>query len=100
MPFTVNGQPQEILDPERNLLEFLRGARRTGLLLCSSGSGTAALRFRDGRITGSLDGSEVCAYQAERPLDGYLGLWTKADSVTLFRDLAAQPPDRPACLLG
>lgn len=24
MPFTVNGQPQEILDPERNLLEFLR----------------------------------------------------------------------------
>lgn len=36
-----------------DLLEFLRGARRTGLLQCSSGAGTAALRFRDGRIAGA-----------------------------------------------
>jgi tetratricopeptide (TPR) repeat protein len=36
-----------------DLLEFLRGARRTGLLLCSGPAGTAALRFRDGRIGGA-----------------------------------------------
>lgn len=35
------------------LLEFLRGARRTGLLVCSSSAGLAVLRFRDGRITGA-----------------------------------------------
>lgn len=36
-----------------DLMEFLRGARRTGLLLCTSEAGTAALRFRDGRIAGA-----------------------------------------------
>ena len=36
-----------------DLMEFLRGARRTGLLLCTSPAGTAALRFRDGRICGA-----------------------------------------------
>ena len=35
-----------------DVLEFLRGARRTGLLLCSSAQGRAALRFQDGWITG------------------------------------------------
>ncbi len=36
-----------------DLLEFLRGARRTGLLVCNSAAGTAALRFREGRISGA-----------------------------------------------
>ena len=36
-----------------DLLEFLRGARRTGLLVCSSAAGMAALRFRNGWITGA-----------------------------------------------
>ncbi len=34
-----------------DLLEFLRSAKRTGLLVCSSARGIAALRLRDGRIT-------------------------------------------------
>ena len=29
-------------------------------------------------------------YTAERDLDGYVGLWTKADSVTLFNDFALE----------
>jgi hypothetical protein len=36
-----------------DLLEFLRSAKRTGLLVCSSTRGVAALRLRDGRITGA-----------------------------------------------
>jgi len=36
-----------------DLLEFLRSARRTGLLVCSSAAGMAALRFRDGFVTGA-----------------------------------------------
>jgi hypothetical protein len=34
-----------------DLLEFLRTASRTGLLVCSSPAGMGALRFRNGRIT-------------------------------------------------
>ena len=36
-----------------DLLEFLRSARRTGLLVCSGVSGVGALRLRDGWITGA-----------------------------------------------
>ena len=92
------------LDGQVTLLEFRNGkpvVRGQAAAAVQTGAWhSLQVDLRDGRITGSLDGSEVCAYQAERPLDGYLGLWTKADSVTLFQDLAAQPPDRPACLLG
>ena len=94
----------DALDGQVTLLEFRNGkpvVRGQAAAAVQTGAWhSLQVDLRDGRITGSLDGSEVCAYQAERPLDGYLGLWTKADSVTLFQDLAAQPPDRPACLLG
>ena len=36
-----------------DLLEFLRSGRRSGVLVCRSEAGSAALRFRDGLITGS-----------------------------------------------
>jgi len=29
-------------------------------------------------------------YQAERPLHGFVGLWTKADSVSYFDDLVIE----------
>jgi hypothetical protein len=35
-----------------DLLEFLRSARRTGLLVCSSAAGLGTLRFREGRLAG------------------------------------------------
>ncbi len=37
-----------------DLLEFLRSARRTGLLVCSSAAGMGKLRLRDGRITSAV----------------------------------------------
>jgi hypothetical protein len=36
-----------------DLLEFLRSAKRTGLLVCSGTRGVAALRLRDGWLTGA-----------------------------------------------
>jgi tetratricopeptide (TPR) repeat protein len=36
-----------------DVIEFVRSARRTGLLACSSGTGMAAVQFREGRITGA-----------------------------------------------
>jgi tetratricopeptide (TPR) repeat protein len=56
---TANGGAQAVFSGQLSgfalpdLLEFLRGARRTGLLACSSTAGMAALRFRDGWITGA-----------------------------------------------
>lgn len=42
-------------------------------------------------IRAFLNDQQLMEYQAERNLTGYLGLWTKADSVTLFKDLTSQP---------
>ncbi len=50
------------------------------------------------RVQGVIDNHQVIAYQAERRLHGFIGLWTKADSVTMFRNLVMQPQGRPACL--
>jgi len=44
-------------------------------------------------IRGYLDGELVLEYQAERSLEGYVGLWTKADSVTLFQELTWESSD-------
>jgi pyruvate,water dikinase len=38
------------------------------------------------RIRTFLEDQPVMEYDADRDLDGYAGLWTKADSVTLFND--------------
>ncbi|MBF0549712.1 MAG: pyruvate, phosphate dikinase [Deltaproteobacteria bacterium] len=39
-------------------------------------------------ITCYLDDEPVLAYAAAKPVRGYVGLWTKADSVTSFKELA------------
>jgi hypothetical protein len=38
-------------------------------------------------LKGYLDDELLMEYTAERPLAGYVGLWTKADSVTYFDEL-------------
>ncbi len=40
-----------------------------------------------------INDQQVIEYEAERSLSGYLGLWTKADSVTLFKELAMKAKD-------
>ncbi|MBI5585032.1 MAG: pyruvate, phosphate dikinase, partial [Deltaproteobacteria bacterium] len=42
------------------------------------------------RIRAFLEGQQVMEYKAEYDLQGYVGLWTKADSVTLFKDLVLE----------
>jgi pyruvate,water dikinase len=41
-------------------------------------------------VRGYLDGELLIEYTAERPLRGYVGLWTKADSVTYFDELTIE----------
>lgn len=46
-----------------------------------------SVEFGAGRVRGYLDDTMVVDYGTEKPLAGYIGLWTKADSVTYFDDL-------------
>ena len=48
-------------------------------------------------LRGYVDDETVLEYEAQSPIKGYVGLWTKADSVTAFRDLniEKQKPAEP-----
>ena len=41
-------------------------------------------------IKGYLDDELLLEYTADKPVSGYVGLWTKADSVTYFQGLSIQ----------
>jgi hypothetical protein len=43
------------------------------------------------RITGALDGKRMLDYEADRPVQGYVGLWARADSVSRFQGLEIEP---------
>jgi pyruvate,water dikinase len=51
------------------------------------------VEIQGNQVRGYLDGEPLIEYAAERSLEGYLGLWTKADSVTAFRGLSRTTPD-------
>ncbi|MBU1042594.1 MAG: pyruvate, phosphate dikinase, partial [Proteobacteria bacterium] len=55
------------------------------------------VQVRGNRIACLVDGQPVLEYEAAKPVAGYVGLWTKADSVTQFRDiiLTAEGVSRP-----
>jgi pyruvate,water dikinase len=48
------------------------------------------LEISGNTLTGYLDDELLMEYTAERTLSGYVGLWTKADSVTYFDELAIE----------
>jgi len=41
-------------------------------------------------IRGFVDGELLLEYQAAKPVSGYVGLWTKADSVSFFKGLSIE----------
>jgi pyruvate,water dikinase len=53
-----------------------------------------AVRVSGARIEGFLDGEAVIRFDAEKPVEGYVGLWTKADSKVFFDELSIQEGDR------
>ena len=52
---------------------------------------TLRIETIDKVVRAYLDDLQVLEYEADRDLGGYVGLWTKADSVTLFNDLKILP---------
>lgn len=45
-------------------------------------------------IKGYFDEEQVIEYSSDKPIIGFIGLWTKADSVTCFDELTMQAHDR------
>jgi len=79
--------------PLPDVIEFVRSARRTGLLVCSSEKGMAAVHFRDGRITG--------ATSSVSPDIGEILVRARKMSTVALRALRpAQPADQPDHVLG
>jgi pyruvate,water dikinase len=48
------------------------------------------IKITGNTLKGYLDDQLLLEYTAERPLTGYVGLWTKADSVTIFEELTIE----------
>ncbi len=52
---------------------------------------TLAVEVTGETVQGFLDGQALLKYQADHPLHGYVGLWSKADSVSYFDALVIAP---------
>jgi tetratricopeptide (TPR) repeat protein len=76
-----------------DVIEFVRSARRTGLLVCSSEEGVAALHFRDGRIAGATS-------PGAPDLGELLTDARQLSSVALRAVRAAHPEEQPDHALG
>jgi pyruvate,water dikinase len=59
-----------------------------------------AIETRGQQVLAFVDDRQITSHCLERSLTGSVGLWTKADSLTMFKDLVMQPQDRPTCLLS
>lgn len=79
------------LEDNALLFEFKNGKRleRAGADVPIKAGQWYTLRIEKGDrlVRAYLDTLLIIEYEAERDLRGYAGLWTKADSVTLFKDL-------------
>ena len=53
-----------------------------------------AVRVSGTRIEGFLNAESVIRFNAENHVEGYVGLWTKADSKIYFDELTLQEGDR------
>jgi pyruvate,water dikinase len=49
-----------------------------------------AVRIQGNTLEGLLDNKPLLTYTADKPIHGFVGLWTKADSVTEFDDLSVE----------
>ena len=54
---------------------------------------TLSVQIQGAMLKGFLDEEEVLQFDAETSLEGYMGLWTKADSKVFFDDMTIQEGD-------
>ena len=79
------------LEDNAILFEFVENSRfeRAKVNIPISKDHWYAIRIivEENLVSCQVNNVTACNFQAEKPLHGHVGLWTKADSVTLFRDL-------------
>jgi hypothetical protein len=56
---------------------------------------TFAVTLRAGEVVVELDGKEHLRREFTEPLEGRVGLWSKADSKVLFREVTIEPLAAP-----
>jgi pyruvate,water dikinase len=76
------------------LFEYINGKRMQRVAvkekIASNTWYLLSVETRGSTIKGYLDGRLVVEYIAEKPIKGFVGLWTKADSLTYFDELRIQ----------
>jgi pyruvate,water dikinase len=55
---------------------------------------TLLVEIRGRQIAGYINGELILEYVADKTVAGFIGLWTKADSVTFFDELTIETSDR------
>jgi pyruvate,water dikinase len=82
------------LEDNAILFEFVNGRRieraRVHEKIASGRWHELRVEVRDRIIRCSLNDRAALEFRADRPVRGYVGLWTKADSVTIFDGLAIE----------
>ncbi len=88
----------DALEGRVSLFEFKQGKRlhrASALKDVQPGAGyVLAVRVSGTRIEGFLNAESVIQFNAENHVEGYVGLWTKADSKIYFDELTLQEGDR------
>jgi len=81
-----------------SLFEFVKGRRVQRAVTersIRSGKGyVVSVQVTGTNVEGFVDGEPVIQFDAEKSLEGYVGLWTKADSKVYFDDLIIQEGDK------
>ncbi len=84
--FRINALEDNVM-----LFEFVNNKRleraRVNIAITRGQWHTLHVVVQENQASCRINDVHAFAYQAERPLHGHIGLWTKADSVTLFNDL-------------
>lgn len=81
-----------------SLFEFVNGRRQRHLAvekpIRPGNRYVLGVQIQDNRATGFLDDEAVLQFDAEKSLEGYAGLWTKADTKAYFDDLILREGDK------
>jgi pyruvate,water dikinase len=84
----------DALENRVSLFEFVNSKRLTRQVvhknLESERKYSIAVQIVGSTVTGYVDGERVIEYDGKKSLDGYVGLWAKADSKVYFEDLSIQ----------
>jgi pyruvate, water dikinase len=92
----------DALKDDLTLYEFRDGERvelaSTRLEVPAGEWHEVGIELRGGTVTCFCNGKPLLIHHREQPIQGFLGLWTKADSITDFRELVVFEAESAFCI--